>query len=302
MLGVSTDLAVVVVTYNSEEVVGGLLDSLPAALGGLNAEVVVVDNGSTDKTVAILELRGDCHVIPSINEGYAGGINRGVRAAGPAPAILVLNPDVRLDPGSVPPLLEVLGRDGVAITAPRVRSASGELHLSLRRDPTVLRALGLSRSGSPRLSEYVREADAYERPGLVDWALGAALAMTRACFDDLDGWDASYFLYSEETDFCLRARDRGYLTAFVPTATAVHIGGASGQNDLTHTMQILNRVRLFSRRNPKPAAIAYYALTVLSEITWVVRGHGQSRAAVRALVRPDRRPVQLDLPPGLIPR
>ena len=68
-------LDIIVVTYNSEGVVGVLLDSIPGALGDLEANVTVVDNGSTDNTVELLLNRGDCKVISSSNVGYAGGIN-----------------------------------------------------------------------------------------------------------------------------------------------------------------------------------------------------------------------------------
>src|ERR1700676_1113137 len=187
MTYVRPDIDVVIVTYNSAQVVGDLLDSLPAALDGLTADVVVVDNGSTDETVSLLESRGDCRVVRSANVGYAGGINRGVREAAGADAILVLNPDARLHERSVRPLLQALSEPDTGIVAPQVRSPDGALELSLRRKPTLLRALGLTRTGIAALSEYVGEAREYARPHVVDWALGAALLMSRACFDALGG-------------------------------------------------------------------------------------------------------------------
>src|SRR5690349_21526830 len=108
MRAVHADLGVVIVTYNSAHVVENLLDSLPRALDGLTADVVVVDNGSSDGTVSLLEDRRDCRVVRSANLGYAGGINRGVKEAAPADAILILNPDVLLGESCVPPLLETL--------------------------------------------------------------------------------------------------------------------------------------------------------------------------------------------------
>ena len=72
----------------------------------------------------------------------------------------------------------------------------------------------------------------------------------RACLERLGGWDESYFLYSEETDFCLRARDARLASpATCPSAVGRHIGGGSGQNPATHAMQIVNRVRLYRRRH-----------------------------------------------------
>jgi GT2 family glycosyltransferase len=302
MTHVGPDIDVVIVTYNSAHVIGGLLDSLPAALGGLGADIVVVDNGSADDTVTLLESRGDCRVVRSANVGYAGGINRGVRAASGADVILVLNPDVRLHAGSVPPLLAALGLPDTGIVAPQVRAPDGKLDLSLRRKPTLLRALGLTRTGIAALSEYVGNEEDYAHPHVVDWALGAALLMSRACFDALDGWDESFFLYSEETDLSLRARDLGWLTRYEPNSVAVHIGGQSGRNDKTHTMMITNRVRLYRRRNGTLTSWCYYWLTIASELSWVARGHRESRAAILALLRPSLRPRELACSRRLLPQ
>lgn len=295
------DVTVVVITYNSSHVVEGLLDSLPAALDGMPADVVVVDNGSTDDTREVVAARDDVRLVASTNTGYAGGLNTGAAAAPDTPAILVLNPDARLAPRAARLLVERLGgRTG--ITAPRVLGADGHLQLSLRREPTIGRASGLAWTKRPALSEYVQDERAYEIEHDVDWALGAVLAVSRACYDALGGWDESYFLYSEETDFCLRARDLGWVTTFVPGAGAIHIGAQSGTSPEIHAMQILNRVRLYRRRQGTLRASAYYAVTVLSELSWWIRGHRQSRHAVTTLLRPSTRPVQLPRDPGLIPR
>ena len=72
------DIAVVIVTYNSVDVIGDLLDSLPKALDGLSADVVVVDNGSSDGTAELVAVLGACRIVRSANVGYAGGINKGI--------------------------------------------------------------------------------------------------------------------------------------------------------------------------------------------------------------------------------
>lgn len=297
----AVDLDVIIVTYNSVHVIGDLLDSLPAALDGLTAEVIVVDNGSGDGTAEVAGKLGGCRVVRSANVGYAGGINRGVREAAGADAILILNPDVRLHARSLPPLLAGLRTRGAGIVVPQVRSPHGHLDCSLRREPTVLRALGLNWTGLSSLSEYVTGKAAYTCPRTVDWALGAALVMSRECYEAIGGWDESYFLYSEETDLCLRARDHGFLTRYEPLSVVTHIGGQSGRNDWTHAMQIVNRVRLHRRRHGALASWCYYWLTIMSELSWVARGHRQSRAAVAALLKPSRRPAELGCSDRLMP-
>jgi GT2 family glycosyltransferase len=152
------------------------------------------------------------------------------------------------------------------------------------------------------LSEYVTGPSAYEHPAVVDWALGAVLLVSRDCFRTLGGWDESYFLYSAETDFSLRARQAGFLTRYEPSALATHIGGESGRNEKTHVMQIVNRVRLYGRRHRLPAAAAYYALTTISELSWALRGQINSRSAIAALIRPSRRPPEIGCSGRLIPR
>jgi N-acetylglucosaminyl-diphospho-decaprenol L-rhamnosyltransferase len=299
---VRPDLEVIIVTYNSIHVIGDLLDSLPAALGGLTSDVIVVDNGSTDGTAEFVAARGGCRVVRSANVGYAGGINRGVREALSAEAILILNPDIRLREGSVPPLLEALREPNVGIAAPQVRSPQGALERSLRREPTLTRAIGLNRTGLAALSEYVADPAEYDCPRIVDWALGAVLLVSRRCYDVLGGWDESFFLYSEETDFCLRARDAGLRTRYEPRSVAVHIGGQSGQTHKTHVMRILNRVRLYRRRHGAPASWCYFWLTVASELSWAMRGHRESRSSVMAVLRPSRRPRELGCSNQLMPQ
>jgi GT2 family glycosyltransferase len=290
---VRPDLDIISVTYNSAHVVGDLLDSLPAALGGLTADVVVVDNGSSDGTAEFLERHGGCRIVRSANVGYAGGINRGVREASGADAILILNPDLRLHEQSIAPLLEALKLPGTGIVAPQVRSPEGRLEPSLRRDPTLLRSLGLTRTGMAVLSEYVTDPADYARPHVVDWALGAALLMSRECFDAVGGWDESYFIYSEETDFSLRARDLGLLTRYEPRSVVMHIGGQSGRNDKTHAMQSINRIRLYRRRNGPFASWCYFWLTIACEASWLARGQRESRFAIAAMLRPSLRPAEL---------
>jgi GT2 family glycosyltransferase len=303
---VSRDVAAVVVTYNSRHHVGDLLDSLPAAFGALSYSVVVVDNGSTDGTADLLAQRTDCTVVRSTNDGYAAGINRAVAASPDAPAILILNPDATLDQDAVPRMLETLSRPGVGIVAPRVREADGRLSPTIRRGPTLGRVGGLSFTGLAAFAERVEDPREYASEHEVDWAVGAILLVDRRCFDALDGLDESYFLYSEETDFSLRARDAGWATVYTPRAGGMHIGGGSGESAATHTMQMINRVRLYRRRargsrTGEVRTALYFAMTVLVELRRALLGGRKSWPTVRALLRPSRRPPQIGASRSLLP-
>jgi N-acetylglucosaminyl-diphospho-decaprenol L-rhamnosyltransferase len=295
------DVAVIVVTHDSAHVVGQLLDSIPAALAGLSADVVIVDCGSEDQTLDVLASRREAKVIASNNVGYAGGINIGVRNAEPAEAILVLNPDVVLDAGSIPPLLAALHLPGVGIAAPQMRSADGSLFYSLRREPTLLRAAGLNWTGIPLLTEKVTRPSAYTSACDADWATGAVLLVSRECHQALGGWDESFFLYSEETQLCLEARARGWRTRYVPEAVVTHLRGQSGTSKITHAMMVVNRVRLYRRRHRFLPGVCYFCLSVASELSWLARGHAESWHAVVCLLRPARRPAELGCSTGMLP-
>jgi GT2 family glycosyltransferase len=298
---VQPDLDVVIVTYNNRNVVDDLLDSLPAALDGLTADVIVVDNGSTDGTAEMVAAREDCRLVRSANVGYAGGINRGVREAIPAAAILILNADVRLHARSARLLFEALQEPDTGIVAPQIRSSQGALDLSLRHEPSLLRTLGLTWTKLGVFSEYIAQPADYTCPRIVDWALGAVLLMSRKCYDTLGGWDESYFLYSEETDLSLRARDAGMLTRYEPRAVAVHLEGQSGRSQRTHSMRTINRVRLYRRRHGILASWCYYWLIVANELSWVLRGRRESWPAVMAVLVPSRRPPELGCSERLMP-
>jgi len=295
-------VAVVVVTYNSATHVNALLDSLPRALSGLTYSVVVVDNGSTDATAELVSNRTDCELIECENDGFAAGVNRGVRSSLPSKTVLILNPDVTLDAGSVPVMLEVLERREAGVVVPRLRTSSGQLFPSLRRAPTLLRVGGLSFTGLATFAERIDNPSFYKDEHPVAWATGAVMLFDAICYKELGGLDESYFLYSEETDFCLRASDAGWPTIYTPEAGAMHVGGGSGRSARTHTMQMINRVRLYRRRAGPVRARLYLAGAVVVELRRALLGNRASLATARALVSPTARPPELSASDTLVPR
>lgn len=297
----SVDVAIVIVTFNSELTINGLLDSIPGAIDDLSTEIIVVDNGSTDGTLETLRTRGSCRVIAEQNKGYAAGVNRGVESAGHSKNILVLNPDVRLHPGCLRPLFEALKHTSVGIAAPRILSRDGQLTYSLRRETTILRSLGLTRTKLALFSEYVNRRSDYEVARYADWAVGAALLIDRRCHDKLGGWDESFFLYSEETDFCLRAREHGFKTMYVPSSVVTHLEGGSGRSTYTFSMQALSRVRLFRRRHGLLRSSVYFGLVVMRETARGIGGDNNAWPVVRSLIHPPDRPPELNCSRSLLP-
>lgn len=288
-------VAVVVVTYNSESLLGDLIDSLDSGLKGVSWHLTVADNASADNTVSALRslAPGATLVKMGRNAGYAAGINAAVNAARAHSAILVLNPDVRLTPGCGTQLVGAL-RPDTGLVVPRLLDRKAELIESMRREPTVLRAwsdtlLGARRAGLfTALGEVVTDRRRYCREAVTDWAEGSTLLISAECWQRCGPWDESFFLYSEETDFALRARDAGFVTRYIPSAQAVHLEGDSGQSPGLWTLVMLNKVLLFHRRNGPIRTAAYWAALVSRETSRALLGKATSKAAVRALVSPRR--------------
>jgi glycosyltransferase involved in cell wall biosynthesis len=172
----------------------------------------------------------------------------------------------------------------------------------------VLRALGQALLGEraghiPLIGETVTRGGSYIHPVAADWATGAAMLISRQCLEAVGGWDESYFLYSEETDFALRARDAGFALRLAPDAGAVHLGGESESSPDLWSMLTVNRVRLYRRRHGRAAVFA--GAVALGE---AIRSFGtdaaRHRAALRALLRASARPFELqpggDASPGYV--
>jgi N-acetylglucosaminyl-diphospho-decaprenol L-rhamnosyltransferase len=290
-------VAVIVVTWNSAAVLPRLFASFEAGLAGLDRQVIVVDNDSADDSVAVArrELPAVRIVQTGRNAGYAAAINAGLAAADRYDAVLVLNPDIQLGPGCGAALAARLGVDGTGIAVPLIRDENGAVARSLRREPTLGRAVGEAvlghRAGRyPALGETILDDAAYRSPTTVDWATGAIMLVSAACQRACGPWDERFFLYSEETEFALRARDLGFRTRLVPEAVAVHKGGESSVSPRLWSLLTVNRVRLYRLRHSRPATAAYWAAVLLRESARAALGKPRSRRAAAALLGLARTP------------
>ncbi|GGT37405.1 glycosyltransferase family 2 protein [Nonomuraea spiralis] len=294
-------VAIVIVTYNSAPVLGGCLASLPEGAKGVRlTAVVVADNASKDDSLTLARQAADLPVRPlqvGRNAGYAAAINAGIAALDLAEldAVLVLNPDCRLRPGALAVLGAALDRPAVGIVVPRLVSTEGVLHHSLRRTPAVRRALAESLVGGRlagrigTLGEMITDADRYERPGPADWATGAAMLISAEALTELGPWDESFLLYSEETEYALRAADAGWTLWYEPAAVVEHIGGEAKTSEMLAALLTVNRVRLFRRRRGRIATAGFYLAVLLGEAIRAAAGRRTARASVVALLRPSRR-------------
>jgi N-acetylglucosaminyl-diphospho-decaprenol L-rhamnosyltransferase len=285
------DCAIVIVSYNSARLIERLLDSVPAAAEGLQIHCIVVDNDSSDETISILRARPGITIVEAgQNLGYAGAINLGRKAAEVNCPLLVLNPDLVLEPGAIARLHEALADPAVGVVLPMLLNENGSLYRSLRREPSPARALGEALFG-PRLpwrpswlSEIVRNRRAYHEPHDVDWGGGAAMLISADCNDAVGDWDdLRFFLYSEETDLAARARRHGYRVRYVPAARIRHEGGGSGESLALAALLAVNRVRYYEKFHGRPATSAFRAAVALHYL--IRSADPQTRAVLKVVLR-----------------
>jgi len=225
--------AAVVVNYESGLSLTRCVTDLRAAQPD---ELVVVDNGSADGSLAAASaaVPGLEVVVPGRNLGYGAAVNRGV-AATSAPLVLVCNPDLEVPSGAVAALRAALDADpGCAVAGPLIRTPEGGRYPSARQFPSMVDAAGHALLGL--FAPHNRFTRAYQRSELdgaaaevqdVDWVSGACFLVRRTAFEQVGGFDESYFMYAEDVDLCWRLGRAGWRVAYAPTAEVTHLQGRS---------------------------------------------------------------------------
>lgn len=233
------DVTVILVSYNVRRHVLAALRSV-SGTSALRVETIVVDNASSDGTVAAVreEFPGTVVVEAGANRGFGAGNNLGLRRAG-GRYVLFLNPDAELRPGALEHLVAYLdAHPDVGIVGPRLRYPDGQVQPSRRRFPPIRTLLiesaipGHWWFGWPSLRRYYLDDVADDHAQDVDWLVGAALLVRRDAIDALGGFDERFFLYSEELDLGRRFRSRGWRIVFDPDAEVIHHEGKSSEQNL----------------------------------------------------------------------
>jgi GT2 family glycosyltransferase len=224
------DIGIIIVTYNSAAFIGACLDAAVRT----GAEIVVVDNASTDRTRDEVERRGVRLIANPKNLGFAAAVNQGFRLLN-ATRVLLLNPDAVL--------VTSLDSLSQACDEPRAAGAGGKLLDALgrpqagfmvRKFPTpatlILESLLLNRvwPGNPVNTRYrcLKLDHSIRQP--VDQPAGAFLMLRREVWQELGGFDETFWpLWFEDVDFCRRASERGYRFYYEPNAVANHTGAHS---------------------------------------------------------------------------
>jgi GT2 family glycosyltransferase len=243
----------VVVNWNGRDLLRACLETLLASRYS-NLEVLVVDNASTDGSRELLaaEFPGVRLVANEENLGYAAGANAGVEAARAHGChyVLLMNNDTEIDPGAVESLVEA------AREHPRAAFVAPMIYYHDRRD-TIWSAGGTINYWTGDIRHLgIRERDRGQFGGVrqVDYVTACAVLAAMGPLDEVGPMDTGYFMYNEDTDWCVRARERGYAVLVAPRAKVWHKVSMSSGGGLTSYKiyhRFLSTFRFF-RRHARP--------------------------------------------------
>ena len=265
------DLSIIVVTWNAKRFVEECFGSILEEARGLPAEVIAVDNASTDGTADMIAERfPEVKLIRSdTNLGFPRGNVVALEMCRQGKYVCLVNPDVRVLPGCFRKLIEYMENNPtIGVLGPKILNPDGSTQPSCMRAPTVwtswCRALALDRTVLRRLQVFGGQlmADfAHDRIRDVDALNGCFLLIRRTAMDRVGLIDERYFMYGDDIDWCLRFRKAGWPVVFYPEAAAIHYGGGTTAQAPVYFYVEMQKANLqyWKKHHSRPAQIAYLA-------------------------------------------
>jgi len=232
------DVSIIIVNWNSRDHLIRCLQSVPEAAGGCVYEVIVVDNASSDGSISAVKDTTSAVVTVgnSLNRGFAGGVNDGIRVS-KGMYLLILNPDIVLTPGLLPVLVKSFeGNADTGVLMPRMLDASGKPARGyIRRIPSIVQVLLFNTilepwsSRVPLLVQRYLESSVDSSPGLVEVEQipGACMFTSRDVLDRVGEFDESYGLFYEDVDWSYRVSRQGLKLVLTHDGQVTHAGGGS---------------------------------------------------------------------------
>lgn len=277
------DVAIIIVSWNVRRPLQDCLESIFRLPSNEKPhQVIVVDNASIDGTVDMLQRHfSEVNVVANqSNVGFASANNQGIRLSG-APAILLLNPDTILHPGSLPRMLQAFAAHAKAgIVAPKLLNADGTVQPSVRRLPTATALIAIAlkfrhvwKNFAPLRKYMATDLDENVEQA-VGQVMGAAFLIRREVIKAIGLLDENFYVWFEEVDYCKRAADVGWETWYIPSSTVTHLGGESfkQQPNLQRQRQWQKSVQRYAQKH-----FTYWQRLLLWKAGWV--GFGLAWAA-----------------------
>lgn len=228
------DISIIVINWNTKDLLSKCLHSVLLYSDGINTETIVVDNGSTDGSQELVARQYNFVRLIQNKEnlGFAKANNQAIYSC-ESPFVLLLNSDAMLTEGALDAFLELASQNSkVGIVGGMLLNPDGSFQASFTSFPNLWREF-LILSGLGRLFKgrwYPSNGPEEDKgPQIVDYVEGACLFVRRDAINEVGGLCEDYFMYSEEVDWCLRMKRRGWQVWYQPKAKIIHYGGASSR-------------------------------------------------------------------------
>lgn len=270
-------LSIAIVNWNTVELLRQCLVSVYDNLDGIDAEVIVVDNGSSDGSAEMVKsLFLQVRLIEAKeNLGFTKANNLAYKKSS-GEYFLLLNSDTVVLPGALFHLVKFLDTHPAAgAVGSRLLNGDGTLQRSCSPFPTPLQelfdALCLSKL-FPKNRLFGGFAMSYwdfSSTREVDFAGGSCLLLRRTALEEVGLLDEGFFMYSEEADLCYRLKEAGWKVFFYPQAKVIHYGGQSSRLDVNRTSVEIcrSKYRFMKKHYGQRAAISYRIVAALSSVT-----------------------------------
>lgn len=231
---------IIIVNWNAGAQLAEVVASISKFHHGLVASVIIVDNASTDDSLAQIEalqnLPFQLQIIHNnTNRGFGAACNQGAAVA-TGDYLLFLNPDTRLFENSLPVPLTFMqqpNNSGIGICGIRLVDEGGNASTSAARFPTLRvmagKILALTKLFPGVFPAHLMTSTDLSKDSLVDQVIGAFFLIRKNVFDRCGGFDERFFVYFEEVDLSLRANQLGYSAYFLSEASAFHKGGGCSE-------------------------------------------------------------------------
>jgi GT2 family glycosyltransferase len=280
------DVCVIIVSHNGKRWLDAALESLFAGAGGLDLDVVVVDNGSDGSAAYVEERFPRVRAISCANHGFGVANNVALETA-EARYVLFLNPDTEFLGGSLGDLVAALDRrPEIGLAGVRQVGGAGALAPSMRRFPStanmLAEALAIERVPVLRrfLGERVLTSSAYDQEARCDWTSGSFMLARGEALRETGGFDGRFFLFSEETDLCWRLQRAGWQVAHLPLVTIRHFESERSATPRMEAQSAYSRLQ-FARKHFR--RVAPYRLAMVLRYVLRARRPG-GRAALGAVL------------------
>jgi GT2 family glycosyltransferase len=267
------DVSFIIVSWNAKNLLRECLESLKAATGGLDAEIIIVDNASTDGSVEMVRdgFKDVLLLQNNFNAGFAQANNQGIAIAR-GNYLCLVNSDVHVFPDSIKNILDYMKlHSDVGMLGPKALNRDGSRQTTCRTVPTLrssfFRALALDTTfpNSSLFGSHFMTNWNYDETREVDILGGCFWMIRRPAIEQVGLLDTRFFMYGEDMDFCRRFHSAGWKVIFHPGAQITHYGGGSSANAPARFWVEMQRANLqyWIKHRGRVSVLSYYCCLLL---------------------------------------